>query len=38
MSAREAFTARAAQQIMVFDGGYGTAIQTYKLQEDDYRG
>ncbi len=37
-SAREAFTARAAQQIMVFDGGYGTAIQTYKLQEDDYRG
>jgi 5-methyltetrahydrofolate--homocysteine methyltransferase len=36
--AREAFTARAAQQIMVFDGGYGTAIQTYKLQEDDYRG
>ena len=37
-SAREAFTARAAEQIMVFDGGYGTAIQTYKLQEDDYRG
>lgn len=37
-SAREAFTARAAQQIMVFDGGYGTAIQTYKLGEDDYRG
>jgi 5-methyltetrahydrofolate--homocysteine methyltransferase len=36
--AREAFTARAAQQIMVFDGGYGTAIQAYKLQEDDYRG
>jgi 5-methyltetrahydrofolate--homocysteine methyltransferase len=37
-SAREAFTARAAQQIMVFDGGYGTAIQTYKLSEEDYRG
>jgi 5-methyltetrahydrofolate--homocysteine methyltransferase len=37
-TAREAFTARAAEQIMVFDGGYGTAIQTYKLQEDDYRG
>jgi 5-methyltetrahydrofolate--homocysteine methyltransferase len=36
--AREAFTARAAEQIMVFDGGYGTAIQAYKLQEDDYRG
>ncbi len=37
-SAREAFTARATQQIMVFDGGYGTAIQTHKLQEGDYRG
>lgn len=37
-SAREAFSARAAEQIMVFDGGYGTAIQAYKLQEDDYRG
>lgn len=38
MSAREAFIARAAQQIMVFDGGYGTAIQGYKLSEADYRG
>ena len=38
ISAREAFTARAAQQILVFDGGYGTAIQAYKLQEADYRG
>jgi 5-methyltetrahydrofolate--homocysteine methyltransferase len=37
-SAREAFEARAAQQILVFDGGYGTAIQAYKLQEADYRG
>ncbi len=36
--AREAFEARAAQQILVFDGGYGTAIQAYKLQEADYRG
>ena len=36
--AREAFTDRAAQQILVFDGGYGTAIQGYKLQEADYRG
>jgi 5-methyltetrahydrofolate--homocysteine methyltransferase len=35
---REAFTARAAQQILVFDGGYGTAIQAYKLSEADYRG
>ena len=38
MNAREEFTARAAQQIMVFDGGYGTAIQAYKLSEADYRG
>ncbi len=36
--AREEFTSRAADHIMVFDGGYGTSIQTYKLQEDDYRG
>ena len=38
MSAREAFVSRAARQILVFDGGYGTAIQTYKLSEADYRG
>ncbi|MEP7350992.1 MAG: homocysteine S-methyltransferase family protein [Sphingorhabdus sp.] len=38
MSAREAFIARAANQILVFDGGYGTAIQKHKLQEADYRG
>jgi len=38
MNAREEFTARAAQQILVFDGGYGTAIQGYKLTEADYRG
>ena len=38
ISAREAFTARAAEQILVFDGGYGTAIQKHKLQEADYRG
>ena len=38
IGAREAFTARAAKQILVFDGGYGTAIQDYKLQEADYRG
>ncbi len=36
--AREAFVARAAEQILVFDGGYGTAIQKHKLQEADYRG
>ena len=38
MSAREAFVARAAQKILIFDGGYGTAIQGYKLSEADYRG
>jgi methionine synthase I (cobalamin-dependent) len=27
MTPREAFVARAAKQILVFDGGYGTAIQ-----------
>lgn len=38
MTAREEFVARAAKQILVFDGGYGTAIQGYKLTEADYRG
>lgn len=38
MSARDAFRARADKQILVFDGGYGTAIQGYKLTEADYRG
>ncbi len=28
----------AQERIMVFDGGYGTAIQAYKLEEADYRG
>lgn len=36
--AKQAFVERAASQIMVFDGGYGTAIQNYKLTEEDYRG
>jgi 5-methyltetrahydrofolate--homocysteine methyltransferase len=38
MTPREAFVARASKQILVFDGGYGTAIQGYKLSEADYRG
>lgn len=38
MSAREAFRQRAEKQILVFDGGYGTAIQGYRLSEADYRG
>jgi 5-methyltetrahydrofolate--homocysteine methyltransferase len=38
MNARALFTERAAKQILVFDGGYGTSIQKHKLQEADYRG
>lgn len=38
MSAREEFIARAATRILVFDGGYGTAIQRHRLEEADYRG
>lgn len=38
MSAREAFRQRAEKQMLVFDGGYGTAIQGYRLSEADYRG
>ncbi len=37
-SARELFTARCTERILVFDGGYGTAIQRHKLEEADYRG
>ena len=38
MSAAAEFRARAAQHILIFDGAYGTAIQKYRLGEDDYRG
>jgi 5-methyltetrahydrofolate--homocysteine methyltransferase len=38
MTPREDFTARAQQRILVFDGGYGTAIQRHRLGETDYRG
>ena len=38
MSAREAFTSACQSRILVFDGGYGTAIQQHKLGEADYRG
>ncbi|MGL5838705.1 MAG: homocysteine S-methyltransferase family protein [Sphingorhabdus sp.] len=38
MTPRELFTARAKERILVFDGGYGTAIQAHKLTEADYRG
>ncbi len=37
-SAREKLTTLAEERILVFDGGYGTAIQNYRLGEDDYRG
>lgn len=30
--------AQFKERIIVLDGGMGTQIQTYKLQEDDYRG
>ncbi len=38
MTAREEFAACAAERILLFDGGYGTAIQAHKLTEADYRG
>ena len=37
-TAEQAFRAAAAERILVFDGGYGTAIQKYGLTEADYRG
>lgn len=37
-SAAADFRAAAADRILVFDGGYGTAIQKFGLQEADYRG
>ncbi len=38
ISPREQLQKLAAERILVFDGGYGTAIQNYRLGEDDYRG
>ena len=34
----EALEALSRERILVLDGAMGTQIQTYKLQEDDYRG
>lgn len=34
----EQLKALAAERILVFDGGYGTAIQSHSLGERDYRG
>tara|TARA_R110000868_G_scaffold178389_2_gene418002 strand:+ start:4073 stop:5122 length:1050 start_codon:yes stop_codon:yes gene_type:complete len=36
--ARKQLQKIAAERILVFDGGYGTAIQNYRLGERDYRG
>lgn len=38
LSPREQLTAMAQQRILLFDGGYGTAIQNCNLVEADYRG
>ncbi|MBV1917347.1 MAG: homocysteine S-methyltransferase family protein [Sphingomonadaceae bacterium] len=38
MSAETEFRSRAASDILVFDGAYGTSIQNYGLEEADYRG
>jgi len=38
MNAEEEFRARASENILVFDGAYGTSIQRYGLEEADYRG
>ena len=32
------FREQAAQRVLITDGAFGTMIQTYKLQEADYRG
>ncbi|MEZ5743761.1 MAG: homocysteine S-methyltransferase family protein [Sphingomonadaceae bacterium] len=37
-SAGQAFRDLAATRILVMDGAYGTSIQKFGLQEDDYRG
>ncbi len=38
MTAATEFRARAAERILLFDGAYGTSIQQYRLNEQDYRG
>jgi 5-methyltetrahydrofolate--homocysteine methyltransferase len=38
MTAEDQFRALAKEKILIFDGGYGTSIQGYKLSEADYRG
>ena len=38
MGARETFLEQAAQRILINDGGFGTEIQRWKLEEDAYAG
>ena len=38
IDAEALFRRRAAERILIFDGGYGTSIQKYGLTEADYRG
>ena len=38
MSARETLLAEAAKRVLLTDGAFGTAIQNYKLTEEDYAG
>lgn len=38
MNAGDELRARAAKRVLIFDGGYGTAIQAHRLSEADYRG
>ncbi len=38
LKGKELLQKRLEQQILIIDGGMGTMIQGYKLEEDDYRG
>ncbi|WP_413111267.1 methionine synthase [Thaumasiovibrio sp. DFM-14] len=38
MTTKDIITQRLAEQILIIDGGMGTMIQGYKLNESDYRG
>ena len=38
MNPGDQLRALAAERVLVFDGGYGTAIQNHGLVEQDYRG
>ena len=38
MTSATEFRALAAERVLVFDGAYGTSIQKYRLNEEDYRG